>query len=73
MAKKKYTVIIEKDESGYYVAEVVELPGCFTQARTLDEIEDRIKEAIEGYLLVKKERPMIKFVGIQQVEVNVKA
>ncbi len=67
----EYTVIVEKDESGFYVAEVVELPGCFTQAKTIEELQKRIKEAIEGYLLVKKNTlPRIKFVGLQKVEVN---
>ena len=31
----KLDVVIEKDETGYYVAEVPALPGCFTQGRTL--------------------------------------
>jgi len=42
--------MVEKDESGYYVASVPELPGCHTQAKTLDELNGRIKEAIEAYL-----------------------
>jgi len=45
--------IIEKDEDGYYVASVPELPGCYTQARTLDELMERIKEAVELYLEVE--------------------
>jgi predicted RNase H-like HicB family nuclease len=46
----EYTVIIEQGLDGYLVASVVELPGCFTQARTKPELLDRIKEAIEVYL-----------------------
>ncbi len=46
------TVIIEQDEDGIYVASVPELPGCHTQAETLDELNSRIKEAIELYLEV---------------------
>ncbi|MEM0234428.1 type II toxin-antitoxin system HicB family antitoxin [Thermofilum sp.] len=45
-----FTVVIEKDEDGYYVAYVPELPGCHTQAKTLDELLERIKEAVELYL-----------------------
>ncbi|MBO3841713.1 MAG: type II toxin-antitoxin system HicB family antitoxin [Candidatus Brockarchaeota archaeon] len=45
----KFAVIVEKDEDGYYVASVPELPGCHTQAKTLDELTDRIREAIELY------------------------
>ena len=46
----KFAVLVEKDESGYYVASVPELPGCHTQAKTLDELAKRIEEAIEVYL-----------------------
>ena len=49
----KFSVMVEKDESGYYVASVPELPGCHTQAKTLDELNGRIKEAIEAYLAVE--------------------
>ncbi|OLS16927.1 MAG: hypothetical protein HeimC3_37660 [Candidatus Heimdallarchaeota archaeon LC_3] len=45
-----FNYTIEKDEDNYYVAEVPELPGCHTQAKSLDEIERRVKEAIELYL-----------------------
>ena len=38
---------IEKGEDGYYVASVLELPGCHTQAKTLKELDRRVKEAIE--------------------------
>jgi predicted RNase H-like HicB family nuclease len=45
--KREYTVIIEQDEAGWYVAEVPELYGCHTQAKSLDELMERVKEAIE--------------------------
>jgi len=51
-------VVIEKDEDGYYVASVPELPGCHTQAKTLDELIERVREAVELYLEV--EGPMIE-------------
>ena len=38
---------IERGEDGYYVADVIELPGCHTQAKTLKELDARVKEAIE--------------------------
>ncbi len=47
---KKYTVIIEKGEDGYLISEVVELPGCHTQAKTMDELLKRTKEAIFVYI-----------------------
>ena len=43
-------VIIERDEEGFYVASVPQLPGCHTQARSLDEVKQRVREAIELYL-----------------------
>jgi len=46
----KFSVLVERDEDGYYIASVPELPGCHTQARTLDELTGRVKEAIELYL-----------------------
>jgi len=46
----KFVVIVEKDADGVYVASVPELPGCHTQARTLDELAKRVREAIEAYL-----------------------
>ncbi len=48
--KREYEVIIEKDEDGYYHARVPELPGCFTQAESLREVNKNIKEAIDLYL-----------------------
>jgi predicted RNase H-like HicB family nuclease len=44
----KFGVVVPKDEDGYYVASVPELPGCHTQAKTLDAVMKRIKEAIEA-------------------------
>ncbi len=43
---REFTVVIERDDEGYYVASVPALPGCHTQARTRDELDLRIKEAI---------------------------
>ena len=47
MMKKEFDVIIEKDEEGYYVASVPSIKGCHTQAKSLDQLMERIKEAIE--------------------------
>jgi len=71
---REFTVIIEQDEDGIYVASVPELPGCHTQAKTLDELNSRIKEAIELYLEVKAEKEeeeQLDFVGIHKVKVEV--
>lgn len=69
---KKFTVIIEKDEEGWFVSEVVGLPGCHTQAKTIDLLVERTKEAIQAYLEEEKEASidMQEFVGVQQVEIT---
>lgn len=66
----KFTVIIEKDEDGWYVSDVVELPGCHTQGKTIDQLIIRTKEAIMAYLESDEKFEIeAKFVGIQQIEV----
>lgn len=66
---KKYTIIIEKDEEGWFVSEVVELPGCHTQAKTLDQLVERTKEAIKAYLETEQAFVSEEFVGVQQITV----
>ena len=67
---RKYNVMIEKDEDGWLVSEVVELPGCHTQAKTMDELLERTKEAIRAYLGSDKNPEITEeFVGVQQIEV----
>jgi len=70
----KFSVLVERDEDGYYIASVPELPGCHTQARTLDELTGRVKDAIELYLETEGARAegKIELVGVQFVEVPVK-
>jgi predicted RNase H-like HicB family nuclease len=52
---RQYDVVIERDADGYYVASVPQLHGCHTQARSLDELMPRIREAIELCLEVEAE------------------
>ena len=69
---REFTVVIERDEDGWLLSTVVELPGCHSQGKTLDELLERTKEAIEAYLeaLGKDERETrIEFVGVQKVKV----
>lgn len=69
--KRTFNVVIEKDATGYFVGVVPELPGCHSQARSLDELNRRMKEAIELYLAVQKPASVkLNFVGIQQIEVS---
>ena len=46
---KKYTILVEKDEEGWYISEVKELPGCHTQGKTINQLIERTKEAIKAY------------------------
>lgn len=67
---KRFNVIIERDREGYYVASVPTLTGCHTQAKSLDELIARIKEAIELCLEVEGNTvEPLDFVGVQQVSV----
>lgn len=45
--KREFYVIIERDEDGYYVGEVPQLPACYSQGETIDELMNNIKEVIE--------------------------
>jgi len=46
----KYRVIVEQDESGWFVAECPSLPGCISQGKTREDALVNIREAIEGYI-----------------------
>lgn len=68
-----YTTIIKQGEDGWYIATVPDIPGCYTQGKTVAEAIDRIKEAIEVCLKADKDdyiKPS-KFIGLQQVEVRI--
>jgi len=49
MEKKilNFTALIEQGEDGWYIATVPDIPGCHTQGKTVGQVLDRIKEAIE--------------------------
>lgn len=66
-----FNVVVERDADGYYVASVPALAGCHTQARSLDELMERVREAIELCLEVQGEEPeSLDFVGLQRVSVT---
>ena len=67
----RFSVVIERDEDGVYVASIPELPGCHTQARTLDDLMVRIREAVELYLEVDEAvaEGRRELVGLQFIEV----
>lgn len=69
--KKIFNVVIEKDEDGFFVATVPSLRGCHTQAKSLDKLMERTKEAIELCLEVDNEISDNEFIGVQRLAVSV--
>jgi predicted RNase H-like HicB family nuclease len=69
--KREFNVVIERDSEGYYVASVPNLPGCHTQARSLDTLMKRIAEAIDLCLEVRRTPYLAtEFVGVQKIAVG---
>lgn len=74
MKTYRFTVLIERDEDGVYIARVPSLKGCHTYGETLPEVQKRIQEAIQLCLEVQtQEQPELEpdgaFVGAYQMEV----
>jgi predicted RNase H-like HicB family nuclease len=69
-ARRKFTVIIEQDEDGYYIATVPALRGCHTQAKSQDALMKRVREVIALCLEDEKnDGEPLELVGIQQITV----
>jgi len=69
-AKRKFTVLIEQDEDGYYVATVPALRGCHTQAKTLDTLMKRVREVVQLCLQENdSNNAPLELIGIQQISV----
>jgi predicted RNase H-like HicB family nuclease len=66
-SKKEFYVVIERDEDGIYVGEVPQLPACYSQGETIDELMVNIREAIELCLEEMQDEPLTEFVGIEKV------
>lgn len=67
---REFDVVIERDAEGYYVASVPALPGCHTQARSMDDLIERVKEAITLCLEDRGASPeTLEFVGVQRVRI----
>ena len=63
---REFNVVIERDEDGYFVASVPALRGCHTQAKSLDVLMKRVREAI--LLCLEVEKPVAnEFIGVQRV------
>ena len=67
---REFSVVVQRDDEGFYVANVPELHGCHTQARSLDKLMKRIREAIELCLEVQgSASSKTEFIGVQRVAV----
>ena len=71
LTAREFYVVIARDEDGYYVGEVPQLKGCFSQGDTIDELLTNIKEVIELCLEEQEEsnKNLSEFVGIQKVSI----
>ncbi len=69
--KREFTVVIERDEDGYFIGTVPQLKGCHTQAKSLDELMERMKEAVSLCLEAESEleESELQFVGVQRIAV----
>lgn len=70
--KRDFDVVIERDADGYFVGSVPACPGCHTQAKSLDALVERMREAIELWLEESGQAAQqLDFVGVQRVSVTV--
>ncbi|MBM3934498.1 MAG: type II toxin-antitoxin system HicB family antitoxin [SAR202 cluster bacterium] len=71
MANYKYTVVVEQDDDGVYVASVPMLPGCYTQGDSYEEALENIKDAIKAHIEARRElgEPIPIEVAIDQVRI----
>jgi predicted RNase H-like HicB family nuclease len=68
--KRELNVLVERDRDGFYVASIPSLKGCHTQAKSLDELLERIREAAELCLEVQgEEADDLEFIGVQRLTI----
>ena len=67
---REFNVVVERDEDGWLVGSVPELRGCHTQARTMESLMDRVREAIAVCLDAEPDQPTSEFVAIARITVD---
>ncbi|MFH1224594.1 MAG: type II toxin-antitoxin system HicB family antitoxin [Candidatus Diapherotrites archaeon] len=71
--ERKFKIVVEKGIDGYFIGEAPELPGCYSQGKTLGELMDNMREAIELYMESAEQTGVpreIRFIAIKEVVVN---
>jgi predicted RNase H-like HicB family nuclease len=73
MRDYQFTVVIERDEDGRFVAICPALPGCYTEGETRAEAEELIQDAIRLHIEDRLSRgePIGQEIGTSQVRVEV--
>lgn len=66
---REFSVVVERDADGWYTATVPALRGCHTQAKSLDTLMNRVREAITLCLDVEGMPPRAEFIGVQRIAV----
>lgn len=72
MRKHKFTIVIEQDEDGVYIASCPAIQGCYTQGNTIDEAIENIKDAINLHIEARKslDEPVPVEVMVGEIEVS---
>lgn len=68
--ERTFDVVVERDEEGFYVGSVPGIRGCHTQARTVEELMERVREAIMLCLEVMGGEPDMEYLGLKRVSVG---
>lgn len=71
--KREFYVIIEQDEDGFFVGEVPQLKGCYSQGKTMDELMKNIREVIEMCLEETgegKDLHLSEFIGVHRIVID---
>ena len=68
---EKYTVVVHEEPEGGFWAEVPALPGCYSQADSMSELMDNVREAISGVLAVMREQGASPEANIQILDIAV--
>jgi len=67
----RFSVTLDRDEDGAWIAECPAIPGCVSQGQTRDEAIANVRDAIKLCLEVRAERGLPLTIEMRQVEVTV--